>query len=214
MKFNIFYKFIITFFMLFYFGQCFAQDTLENILARIKPKNVVQIHYLETRYIGMLSKTWYGNGDLYSASSDTFLKHQKEPEQEIMAVEGTQLYYFKLATKSHYQMLIDENDSMTSSLTAIKAMLSGDLSYLRKLYDLQLTSTDSEWQLHLTARHSEPNNKAVRVTLKGPSEQEIRQMEVFLPDGDRTVYVFEPMEIGLESTKKKINELLGQLKAE
>ena len=41
-----------------------------------------------------------------------------------------------------------------------------------------------------------------------------RQMEVFLPDGDRTVYVFEPMEIGLESTKKKINELLGQLKAE
>ncbi|MCX7104888.1 MAG: hypothetical protein NTU70_06380, partial [Methylococcales bacterium] len=122
--------------------------------------------------------------------------------------------YFKPATKSHHQMRIDENDNMTSSLAALKAMMTGDLSYLRKLYDLQLTTSDRGWRLHLIAKQPESNNNAVQVTLQGSSEQAVHQMEVLLPDGDRSVYVFEPMEIGLVSTKNKITDLLGQLKAE
>ena len=200
------FKLVVTGILLIYVGQSFAEDTLENILARMKQKDVVQIHYIETRHIGMLSSTWHGIGYLYSAAPDTFLKHQKEPEEEIMAVEGMQLYYFKPATKSHHQMRIDENDNMTSSLAA--------LSYLRKLYDLQLTTSDRGWRLHLIAKQPESNNNAVQVTLQGSSEQAVHQMEVLLPDGDRSVYVFDPMEIGLVSTKNKITDLLGQLKAE
>lgn len=208
------FKLVVTGILLIYVGQSFAQDTLENILARMKPKDVVQIHYIETRHIGMLSSTWHGSGYLYSAAPDTFLKHQNEPEEDIMAVEGMQLYYSKPATKSHHQMRIDENDNMTSSLAALKAMMTGDLSYLRKLYDLQLTTSDRGWRLQLIAKQPESNNNAVQVTLQGSSEQAVHQMEVLLPDGDRSVYVFDPMEIGLVSTKNKITDLLGQLKAE
>ena len=215
MQVNAICKIVVAGFLLSYLGQSFAQDTLENILVRIKPKDFVQIHYLETRYIGMLSSTWVGSGYFYSRVPDTFIKYQKEPEEEIMAVEGMQLYYFKPATKSHHQIRIDDNDdNMISSLTALKAMMTGDLSYLQKLYDLQLTSSERGWRLHLIAKQPESNSNAVQVTLQGSSEQEIRQMEVLLPDGDRSVYVFDPMEIGLVSTKNKITELLGELKAE
>jgi hypothetical protein len=207
-------KLVFTGLSLIYFGKSFAQDTLENILARMKPKDFIQIHYTETRYIGMLSSTWRGSGYLYSSAPDTFLKNQKEPEEEIMAVEGMQLYYFKPANKSHHQMRIDENDNLTSSLAALKAMMTGDLSYLRKLYDLQFTSSDGGWRLHLIAKQPESNNNAVQVTLQGSGEQAVNQMEVLLPDGDRSVYVFDPMEIGLVSTKNKVKELLGKLKAE
>ena len=38
-------KLVFTGLSLIYFGKSFAQDTLENILARMKPKDFIQIHY-------------------------------------------------------------------------------------------------------------------------------------------------------------------------
>lgn len=111
---------------------CFAQETIESVMAHMQPEVAVQIAYQETRYMGLLSEDWHGSGFLYAAAPNTLLKQQQQPDIEIMAAAGSQLTYSKPSTQTYHQLQIDESDPMMASLAAFKGIMTGNLPFYGK----------------------------------------------------------------------------------
>ncbi|MDF1584156.1 MAG: hypothetical protein RQ733_12795 [Methyloprofundus sp.] len=189
----------------------FAQESIESVMARMKPAIAVQIAYQETRYMGLLDDDWQGSGYLYAQIPDVMLKQQLKPEVEIMAAEGSQLTYSKPATQTFHQLQIDESNPMMASLSAFKGMMTGNLVYLRQLYHLKFTTSALSWKLEMTAKEHEPNEAPMKIIMQGLNAQAANKMAVILPDGDRSSYELSQPQQGL-AIKDKLTGLLRALK--
>lgn len=190
---------------------CFAQDSVESVMARMQPEIAVQIAYQETRYMGLLSEDWQGSGFLYAAAPNTLLKYQQQPYLEMMAAVSSQLIYAKPSTQTYHQLQIDESDPMMASLAAFKALMTGNLPFLRQEYRLQFSHSESAWELELTAKEHEPEEEPLKIIMQGLSGQAADKMTVFLPDGDRSFYTLSKPEQGL-AVKQKMLQLIKSLK--
>ncbi|OQK16272.1 hypothetical protein AU255_14365 [Methyloprofundus sedimenti] len=190
---------------------CLAQDTIESVMARMKPELAVQIAYQETRYMGLFDEDWQGSGFLYAASPNTLLKQQLKPEIEMMAAEGRLLTYYKPVTQTFHQLQLDESNPMMASLVAFKAMLTGNLVSLRQQYLLKFITSKSSWKLEMTAKEYAEDEAPLKIIMQGLNEQAANNMEVILPDGDRSQYDLSQPQQGLEIQHNLLN-LLQTLK--
>lgn len=193
-------------------SSCLAEDTLEMLMQRMKPETAVQIAYQETRTMGLFDEDWQGNGYLYAALPSTMLKQQLKPNREMMAAEGLQLIYYKPATQVYHHTQLDESNPMMASLVAFKAMLTGNLVALRQLYQLKFSTTESSWKLEMTAKEHEPDAAPLKIIMQGMSEQAANNMQVILPDGDRSSYALSQPQQG-QAIKQHMLELLQTLRA-
>ena len=191
---------------------CLAEDSVETVMQRMKPKTAVQIAYQETRTMGLFDEDWQGSGYLYAALPNTMLKQQLKPDREMMAAEGRQLIYHKPATRTYHHTQLDESNPMMASLVAFKAMLTGNLVALRQLYQLKFSTTESSWTLEMTAKMHEPDAAPLKIIMQGTSEQAANNMQVILPDGDRSNYVLSQPQQGL-AIQQHMQELLHSLKS-
>jgi len=191
----------------------FAQESIESVMARMKPDIAVQIAYQETRYMGLFDDEWHGNGYLYAEIPDVMLKQQLQPEVEMMAAEGSQLTYSKPDAQTFHQLQIDESNPMMASLAAFKGMMTGNLVYLRQLYDLKFTAEKLKWTLEMVAKDHEPDEPPIKIIMQGLSEQVANKMSVILPDGDRSSYELSQPQQGL-LVKTKLVALLQSLKGQ
>ena len=191
----------------------FAQESIESVMARMKPDIAVQIAYQETRYMGLFDDEWHGSGYLYAEIPDVMLKQQLQPEIETMAAQGSQLTYSKPATQTFHQLQIDESNPMMASLAAFKGMMTGNLVYLRQIYDLKFTSSELSWTLEMLAKDYDENEPPIKIIMQGLSEQAANKMSVILPDGDRSSYELSQPQQGL-LIKTKLVVLLQSLKGQ
>ncbi len=187
------------------------QDTLEGIMARMKPESAVQIVYQETRYMGLFDDDWQGSGYLYVAIPGVMLKQQLKPDSEIMAAVENQLTYYKPATKTYHQTQLDESNPMMASLVAFKAMLSGNLAYLRQNYTLKFINFVSAWKLEMLAKEFEVDEAPLKIIMQGQNGKAASQMSVILPDGDRSHYTLSRPQQGQE-IKQTLDAVLLSLK--
>lgn len=190
----------------------FAQESIENVMARMKPDIAVRIAYQETRYMGLFDEDWHGSGYLYAETPDVMLKQQLKPDVEVMAAQGRQLIYSKPATQTFHQLQIDESNPMMASLAAFKGMMTGNLIYLRQLYELKFKVTEQSWTLEMIAKEHEPDEAPVKIIMQGLNDQAAHEMLVILPDGDRSSYVLSDPQQG-QLIKDKLAALLLTLKS-
>ncbi|RLA16477.1 MAG: hypothetical protein DRQ62_16165 [Gammaproteobacteria bacterium] len=191
----------------------FAQESIESVMARMKPDIAVQISYQETRYMGLFDDEWHGSGYLYAEIPDVMLKQQLQPEVEVMAAQGSQLTYSKPATQTFHQLQIDESNPMMASLAAFKGMMTGNLVYLRQLYDLKFTASEHSWKLEMVAKDHEPEEDPIKIIMQGLSGQAANKMSVILPDGDRSSYELSQPQQGL-LIRTKLVVLMQSLKGQ
>jgi len=189
-----------------------AQETVETVIARMKPEGAVEIAYQETRYMGLFDDDWHGSGYLYAALPNILLKQQIKPDSEMMAAEGEQLTYAKPATNTYHRLQMDENNPMMASLSAFKGIMTANVDYLRQHFILKFLELESSWQLAMTAKYSDPEDEqALKIIMQGANGQAANQIEVLLPDGDRSLYVLSQPQQG-QVIKVKLNSLLHVLK--
>jgi len=190
----------------------FAQETVETVIARMQAEGAVEIAYQETRYMGLFDEDWHGSGYLYAALPNILLKQQIQPDSETMAAEGEQLTYAKPAINAYHQLSMDENNPLMASLSAFKGIMTGNVDYLRQHFILKFLELESSWQLAMTAKYSDPEDEqALKIIMQGANGQAAQQIEVLLPDGDRSLYILSQPQQG-RAIKVKLNNLLHALK--
>lgn len=195
---------------------CLGQESIESILAKMKSTESVQIAYQESREQVFFDEQWQGSGFLYATSPATLVKQQVEPELEIMAAVGEQLSYLKPSTQTFHQLQLDENNPMMASLAAFKGLMTGDLEYLRRNFELKLISNKLSWKLTLHAIqliHDDTENSEAPlvVMFQGKNGQAANLVEVILPDGDRSLYLLQQPQQG-KRVHEQLDSLLHSLK--
>jgi hypothetical protein len=191
--------------------QAAGEDSLQTVMARMKPEGVVAINYLENRYLKLMSGKWTGSGCFYALLPDVMIKEQQLPEKELMAIKGSELYFFNQENGQKHQGEVTEQDSMVAYTTAFKGLMNGDLSYLATGYDIAFTAKPAGWSIALTPKNNAESESGFKVIMQGQPEQAADKLELVMADGDRTEYRLSPAKSGEEISSKitKLLDLLG-----
>jgi outer membrane lipoprotein-sorting protein len=188
----------------------FAEDTLQSVMARMKPAQAVSIHYQETRALGLLSEPWKGTGTFYAFLPDIMLKEQQRPEKELMGIKGSTLYYYHPGNDQKHQGELDDEAAEDDQVAAFKGLMNGDLTFLRSRYTLEFSTKPTGWRLTLIPLHAADNDKNTQIIMQGLPGRVANKLELILSDGDRTEYTLTPAMQG-EAVKVKVTQLLAVL---
>jgi len=190
-----------------------GEDSLQTVMSRMKPEGMVAINYREDRYLKLMSEKWTGSGCFYATLPDVMIKEQQLPEKELMAIKGSELYYFNQESGRKHQGEVTEQDSMVAYTTAFKGLMNGDLTYLETLYEIGFAAKPSGWSIVLTPKNDPESESGFKVIMQGAPEQAADKLELVMADGDRTEYRLSPAKSG-EEVGSKIQNLLELLGAD
>ncbi len=203
-------------FLLFIFifpSLSFANESLETVLARMKPKQAIAIAYQEKRSMGLFTEDRINQGYFYSTPENILLKSQQTPTVEIMAIVENTLYYYNKNNNQRYQTQMSDSLPMNLQINAFKGLINGNLTALKKQYFLAFSSTDNQWTITLTAKDydEEEQEQPFKVIMQGLAKQAANYLLIIDSDDDRSEFNLKPQEIN-DSTEKTINQLLKVLK--
>lgn len=188
-----------------------AKESLEVVLARMKPETATAIAYQEKRSMGLLAGELNAHGYFYVAPPATLLKEQQTPTSEIMGAKDKQLYY-KVENKPVYQMQMDDSFSASQHISAFNGLMNGDFALLEKLYHLQFETDEKQWMITLIAKNydEEEDEQPLKVIMQGETGKAAHSMVVVEPDGDRSEFTLKPADTG-KKVEQAIEKLLTKL---
>ena len=192
-------------------GIVHAEDTLEAVMARMKPQTAVRISYRETRYLDLLNNPWHGSGYLYALPPDLMIKEQLQPQREVMAAGSTDLYYYDPVNDVRHHKAVDPDDALSLHVNAFQALINGNTSLLGDLYRLRFTAAARQWQVTLDSLSEEGDVPLTTILMSGKAAAPADRIDVFLADGDHSEYRLRRDAEG-EQVKQHILQLYAEVK--
>ena len=166
-------------------GVDLAQLTAQ--LARVKSGEAT---FTEKRRVEMLDRTLESSGRLVFRAPDTFIRETLKPRREKLEVTGNVLT-MSLGERSRTVQL-DSTPEAAVIVEAIRGTLTGNRESLERLFEARVSGTAEQWSLELVPKDLRLRGQvaSVRVGGKGPV---VREVQVLLADGDRSVMTIEPL---------------------
>lgn len=193
-------------------GFAACDDTLQSVMARMKPESAIAIDYQETRYMSMMSDKWTGSGCFYALLPDIMIKEQFSPVKELMGIKGKELYYFNQQSGQKHQAELTEQESQIAYIDVFKGLMNGDLQSLKLLYDIEFAKHPTGWKITLTPKKNNDSEDGFKVIMQGPPEQVANKLELIMADGDHTEFLLGPASSGeaIKLKTMKLFDLLGE----
>ena len=188
-----------------------AEDTLEAVMARMKPDTAVRIHYRETRYLDLLNNPWHGSGYLYALPPDLMIKEQLQPQREVMAAGSSDLYYYDPVNNIRHHKAMAPDDALSLHVSAFQALINGNKSLLGDLYQLRFTAAAGQWQVTLDSLSEADEVPLTTIVMSGRAGAPADRIDVFLADGDHSEYRLQRDAEG-ERVKLHIQQLYAEIK--
>ena len=181
------YKLMPLFFFLIISGNSVANDSLAELMQRMKSEAPVKIAYKETRILELMDQPWLGSGFMYSKQPDLMIKEQLKPNRLLMGVKGENLFYFDPAKNIRHQSEMNELDSISLSVAVFKALINADEKLLNKLYQVKFSSHPQRWVMTLTKKN-DPDS-SFNIIVSGLAEQRVDTLVVNKEDGDTSEFM-------------------------
>ena len=205
---------LLVFSLFLFLGKpAYANETLAEVMARMKPDSAVKIHYRETRYLELLDEPWQGSGYLYALSPDVLIKEQWYPQRQVMGARGRDLFYFDPFNDVRHHGEMQTDDPVSFHVLAFKALINGDRQLLQEIYQLEFNSSVERWTLTLTAKQPSAQNTLATIIIAGEPGQVASSIKVIQADGDRSEFVLEREAEG-EKLQTKVARLLTELQGQ
>ena len=186
--------------------QAVAEDTLDNVLERIRVQETRHFSYRETRTLQLLAEPWQASGDLYTS-----------PQQMVIA-QQTPTLVFTLITADRMQH-IDAGQDINRSLKlgqpfAVPGMepfmllLYGTTGHteLEQDYVISFDSNGQRWSLQLAPRQH-VKDSIIRMQLSGGSDHGPDRLVLEQADGDQTKWQLSLLSQG-ETAGHELRQLL------
>jgi outer membrane lipoprotein-sorting protein len=166
----------------------FDLATLTALLAQVRSGEAT---FTETRRIEMLDRTLESAGRLSFRAPDVFVRETLRPRRERLAVEGNTLT-MSMGERSR-TMQLDASPEAAVIVEAVRGTLTGNRQALERLFETALSGSADAWTLDLVPRDARLRGQVaqVRVSGRGPV---VRQVQVLLADGDRSVMTISPVQ--------------------
>lgn len=186
--------------------QAVAEDTLDNVLERIRVQETRHFSYRETRALQLLAEPWQASGDLYTS-----------PQQMVIARQ-TPTPVFTLISVDRMQH-IDAGQDINRSLKlgqpfAVPGMepfmllLYGTTGHteLEQDYVISFDSSGQRWSLQLAPRQHVKDG-IIRMQLSGGSDHGPDRLVLEQADGDQTEWQLSFLSQG-ETAGRELQQLL------
>ncbi|MEP7057657.1 MAG: LolA-related protein [Caldimonas sp.] len=146
--------------------------------------------FVERREVAVLDRTLVSSGRLSFEAPDGFVRETLKPRRERMAVAGNTL---TLSSGSRTRTLeLDSSPEAAVIVEAIRGTLTGNRDALERLFSATVGGTPERWSLDLVPRDARLRGQVASVRVAG-TPAVVREVVVWLADGDRSVMTIEPV---------------------
>jgi outer membrane lipoprotein-sorting protein len=147
--------------------------------------------FVERREVAMLDRTVESSGRLSFEAPDTFVRETLRPRPERLAVKGNTVTMTQGGrTRS---MELDASPQAAVLVEAVRGTLTGNRDALERHFDASVAGTPEKWTLQLVPRDARLRGQVASVEVRG-EQALVREITVWLADGDRTVMTITPLE--------------------
>jgi hypothetical protein len=137
----------------------------------------------------MLDQTLESSGRLSFEAPDTFVRETLKPRREKLAVAGNTLTITQ-GTRSR-SMPLDSAPEAAVIVEAIRGTLTGNRESLDRYFTSSVSGSAERWSLELVPIDARLRGQVAAVRVSG-QQAIVREVEVLLNDGDRSVMTIEP----------------------
>jgi outer membrane lipoprotein-sorting protein len=149
--------------------------------------------FTETRRIEMLDRTLQSSGRLSFRAPDLFVRETLRPRREKLAVNGNTLT-MSLGERSR-TMQLDASPEAAVIVEAVRGTLTGNRESLERLFDAAVSGSADAWTLELVPKDARLRGQVAQVRVSGRASV-VREVQVLLADGDRSVMTIAPVAAG------------------
>jgi len=164
--------------------------TVAELFAGLAKARPARAHFQERKYLGLLTEPVDSSGELTFTPPDRLEKRTTSPKPETLVVAGTQLVVEREGRKR--TLALDENPVVAVLIESIRGTLAGDLASVSRQYSVELDGDAAKWRLTLRPRDPSVRTVVERVDITGTAT-EVRSVETFQADGDRSVMTIDPV---------------------
>ena len=163
---------------------------LVELMRMLAQSRAGEATFVERREVAMLDRTLESSGRLSFEAPDTFIRETLKPRRERMAVTGNTV---TLSQGDRTRtMELDASPEAAVIVEAIRGTLTGNRAALERLFQPTLTGTAARWTLDLVPREPRLQGQVASVRVRG-EHGVVREVNVLLADGDRSVMTIEPV---------------------
>jgi outer membrane lipoprotein-sorting protein len=160
---------------------------LFDSLAHAKPARAA---FQEKKFVALLDKPVESSGELMFTPPSRLEKRTTAPRAESVVVDGDLLTLERAGRKQ--SLKLRENPAIAVLVESIRSTLAGDLNALTKTYSTALAGDAAQWRLTLRPLDPSLGTLVERLEIGGSHEQ-VRRVEIFQADGDRSVMTLTPL---------------------
>jgi hypothetical protein len=131
------------------------------------------------------------SGRLSFEAPDTFVRENLKPQRERVAVVGNTVTMSR-GDRSR-SVALDSVPEASVIIEAIRGTLTGNRESLQKLFETSVSGNAERWSLELVPRDARLRAQVSTVRVSG-RQAEVREMQVVMPDGDRSTMAIEPLQ--------------------
>ena len=163
---------------------------LAQLTQLLASKRSGEATFVEKREVSVLDRTVMTSGRLSFEAPDTFVRENLKPQRERVAVVGNMLTMSRgERTRS---VALDSLPEASVIIEAIRGTLTGNRDALQKVFETSVSGNAERWSLELVPRDARLRAQVTTVRVSG-RQAEVREMQVMMPDGDRSTMTIEPV---------------------
>ena len=149
-----------------------------------------KVAFVEKKFIAILDRPVESTGELVYQPPSRLEKRTLTPQAESLVLDGDLLLIER--GKQKMSLKLQQYPEVTAIVEGIRRTLAGDLSALERQYRVTLQGTPERWVLTLQPSDAGIAAIVLRIDMAGTGS-ELRQIEMLLADGDRSVMTLRPV---------------------
>jgi len=158
---------------------------LADLMHALAARTTSNAHFVERRYLKMLSEPLKSSGTLTYVAPDRLEKVTLWPRPQRMTVDGDRLSIAPGPDGNPKTLSLATQPEVDAFVEAIRGTLAGDLPALERFYTVGLVGNWSDWALRLEPKAAAARKLLASVLLKGQAAG-VQTIDIEETDGDRT----------------------------
>ena len=175
-----------------------ANDELARLFSELATRRERQARFSERKFSALLKAPIESSGTLTFRAPDVLEKRTIEPQRETVRIEGNTVTYEGAAGGSVQKRTFALSDAplLAALIESLRATLAGDLSALRRHYDVSWSRPPQQagWQLTLVPRERTLREAVAKIVLLGTGS-DIGNIEIVEANGDLTLMQLTPLPV-------------------
>ena len=182
-------------------AQATAQDSLDDVLQRVRIQDNLYFSYRETRHLQLMMEPWLATGDMHLSPQQMVIAQHK-PTIVTTVITRDQLTHDD-SEKALHRTLTLEQPFAVPGMEPFMQLLYGTAGFseLEEDYEISFSATMDRWQLNLEPRWH-INQDIARMQLSGDSNRGADHLVLLYKDTDRTEWQLSLVSQGTDAAIK------------